>query len=282
MTRQWALNLFLLLAILALVGIAFFQPGLVKKSAPHRLTDIDTLKVLKIRITRSPDDVVELTKNGQQWMLDKPLHARASDFIVSNVLEIARTASLNQLTYEAGQDAGKYGFDTPKVILQFDNDSVVFGDTNPLNQQQYVLYRDQVHMISPSAIWAVTHKATEFLDKRLLEFTEAPVAIYFNDGRKLELKNGIWVLQPKIKSLPTDALTRLVNEWRYAGATEVQPYKGAPLHGVIRVVYKDKKSIELGIVSRSPDLILLRKDENLQYYFPASAAGRLLLSDKTR
>ena len=282
MTRQWALNLFLLLAILALVGIAFFQPGLVKKSAPHRLTDIDTLKVLKIRITRSPDDVVELTKNGQQWMLDKPLHARASDFIVSNVLEIARTASLNQLTYEAGQDAGKYGFDTPKVILQFDNDSVVFGDTNPLNQQQYVLYRDKVHMISPSAIWAVTHKATEFLDKRLLEFTEAPVAIYFNDGRKLELKNGIWVLQPKIKSLPTDALTRLVNEWRYAGATEVQPYKGAPLHGVIRVVYKDKKSIELGIVSRSPDLILLRKDENLQYYFPASAAGRLLLSDKTR
>jgi len=282
MTRQWALNLVLLLAILALVGIAFFQPGLVKNTAPHRLTDIDTLKVLKIVITRSPDDVIELTKNNQQWMLDKPLHARASDFIVNNVLEIARSASLNQLPYVAEQDAGKYGFDKPKVIVQFDNERVVFGDTNPLNQQQYVLYHDQVHMISPSAIWSVTHKASEFLDKRLLEFTEAPVAIYFDDGRKLELKNGIWVLQPKIKSLPTDALTRLVNEWRYAGATEVQPYKGAPLHGVIRVVYKDKKSIELGIVSRSPDLILLRKDENLQYYFPASAAGRLLLSNKSR
>jgi len=282
MTRQWALNLFLLLAILALVGIAFFQPGLVKNTAPRRLTDIDTLKVLKIVITRSPDDVIELTKNNQQWMLDKPLHARASDFIVNNVLEIARSASLNQLPYVAEQDAGKYGFDKPKVILQLDNERVVFGDTNPLNQQQYVLYHDQVHMISPSSIWSVTHKATEFLDKRLLEFQEAPVAIYFDDGRKLELKNGIWVMQPKIKSIPTDALTRLVNEWRYAGATEVQPYRGAPLHGVIRVAYKDKKSIELGIVSRSPDLILLRKDENLQYYFPASAAGRLLLSNKSR
>ena len=282
MTRQWALNLVLLLAVLALVGIAFFQPGLVKKSAPHKLTEIDTLKVNTITITRPHDDVVELARNGQQWEIEKPFHARASDFIVNNVLEIARTASLNQIPYVAEKDAGKYGFDKPKVVLQFDNEQIVFGDTNPLNQQRYVLYHDQVHMISPSTIWAVTHKASGFLDKRLLEFKEAPVAIYFNDDRKLELKNGTWILQPKIKSLPTDALTRLVNEWRYAGATEVAPYKGAPLHGVIRVVYKDKKTIELGIVSRSPELILLRKDENLQYYFPASAAGRLLLSDKNR
>lgn len=282
MTRQWALNLVLLLAVLALVGIAFFQPGLGKKSAAHRLTEINTLKVSKITITRSPDDVVELTRNGQQWEMDKPFHARASDFIVNNVLEIARTASLNQIPYVAERDAGKYGFEKPKVVLQFDDERVVFGDTNPLNQERYVLYHNQVHMISPSSIWAVTHKAPEFLDKRLLEFKEAPVAIYFNDGRKLELKNGIWVLQPRINSLSTDALTRLVNEWRYAGATEVVPYKGAPLHGVIRVVYKDKQPIELGIVSRSPELVLLRKDENLQYYFPASAAARLFLSDKTR
>ena len=282
MTRQWTLNLVLLLAILALVAIAFFQPGLVKNAAPHRLTEIDALKVNKITITRPPDDIIELTRNGQQWEIDKPFHARASDFIVSNVLDIARTASLNQLPYSAKQDAGKYGFDKPKVVLQLGNERIVFGDTNPLNQQRYVLYHDRVHMISPNTIWAVTHKASEFLDKRLLEFKEAPTAIYFNDGRKLELKNGSWALQPKMNSLPTDALTQLVNEWRYAGATEVAPYKCAPLQGVIRVVYKDKRPIELGIVSRSPELILLRKDENLQYYFPASAAGRLLLSDKTR
>ena len=280
MTRQWVLNLFLLLAVLVLVGIAFFRPGLVKKSAPHRLTAIDALQVKNITIERPAHETIVLIKKDQQWMLDKPIHARASDFIVSNVLAITKAASFNQLPYDANTDAARYGFEKPKVTVYFDQDPVVFGDTNPLNQQRYILYHDQVHMISPNAIWAVTHRSSEFLDKRLLEFKEAPVAIYFSDGKKLGLKNGIWVLQPKIKSLATDALTQLVNEWRYAGATEVQPYKGAPLHGIIRVVYRNKRTIELGIISRHPELILLRKDENLQYYFPASAASRLLLSGK--
>jgi len=280
MTRQWTLNIALSLAVLVLVGIAFFQPGLVKKSAPSPLTDIDTLQVKNIVIEQPTHGTIALNKIGEQWMLDKPLHARASDFIVNNVLAIARTATLNQLPFDVNRDAARYGFDKPKAILDLDKERIIFGDTNPLNQQRYVLYRDQVHMISPNAIWAVTHTANEFLDKRLLEFKEAPVAIYFSDGKKLELKNGIWVLQPKIKSLATDALTQLVNEWRYAGATEVRPYKGTPVHGIIRVVYKNKRSIELGIISRSPELVLLRKDENLQYYFPASAAARLLLSGK--
>ncbi|MGW8247141.1 MAG: DUF4340 domain-containing protein [Acidiferrobacterales bacterium] len=280
MTRQWALNLALLLAVLVLVGIAFFQPGLVKKSAPHSLTDINTLQVKNIAIERPAHDTIVLSKTGGQWKLDKPLNARASDFIVSNVLAIAKTASLNQLPYDPNRDAARYGFEKPKAILDLGQEKIVFGDTNPLNQQRYVLYHDQVHMISPNAIWAVTHKPDEFLDKRLLEFKETPVAIYFSDGKKLELKNGIWVLQPKIKSLATDALTQLVNEWRYAGATEVRQYTGAPLHGIIRVVYKNKRTIELGIISRSPELVLLRRDENLQYYFPASAAARLLLSGK--
>ncbi|MDX5151242.1 MAG: DUF4340 domain-containing protein [Acidiferrobacterales bacterium] len=280
MTRQWTLNLALLLAVLVLVGIAFFQPGLVKKSAPRSLTDINPLQVKNITIERPTHDTIELGKTGSQWMLINPIHARASDFIVSNVLAIAKTPSLNQLPYDPNRDSAKYGFGKPKAILSLDKERIVFGDTNPLNQQRYVLYHDQVHMISPNAIWAVTHKAAEFLDKRLLEFKEAPVAIYFSDGKKLELKNGIWVLQPKIKSLATDALTQLVNEWRYAGATEVRPYAGAAVHGIIRVVYKNKRTIELGVIAKSPELILLRKDENLQYYFPASAGARLLLTGK--
>jgi hypothetical protein len=280
MNRQWALNLFLLLTVLVLVGVAFFRPGQVKKPVPHRLTTIDALQVKKITIERPAHDTVILKKTDQQWMLDRPFHARASDFIVSNVLAITKIASLNQLPYNAETDAARYGFEKPKVILFFDKERVVFGDTNPLNQQRYVLYHDQVYMISPNAIWAVTHKPSEFIDKRLLEFKESPTAIYFSDGKKLELKNGIWVLQPKNKSLATDTLTRLVNEWRYAGATEVEPYKHAPIQGTIRVVYKNKRTIELGIIARDPELILLRKDENLQYYFPASAAKRLLLSSR--
>lgn len=282
MTRQWVLNLSLLLAVLALVGIAFFRPGLEKKSAPRPLTELNTQQVKNITIDRPTHDPVVLTRTAQQWMMEKPFHARASDFIVNNVLEIAKAASLNQLPYNADTDAAKYGFAKPGFILHLDNERIVFGDTNPLTQQRYVLYRGQVHLISPSTIWAVSHKPAEFLDKRLLEFKETPTAIYFSDGKKLELKNGSWALQPKMKSMATDSLTRLVNEWRYVGATEVQPYKHAPLHGTIRVVYNGKRTIELGIISRSPELILLRKDENLQYYFPASTASRLLLSGLNR
>jgi len=270
----------LLAAVVVLVGIAFLQPGLEKKSAPHQLTDIDTLKVERISITRPGKPQIDLAKDSSQWKIEKPLHARASDFIVSNVLEIAHTASFNQLPYDKNQDAAKYGFDKPKAILDIAGQKIVFGDANPLNHQQYVLYRDNVHMISPNAVWSVTHKPSEFLDKRLLEFEQSPIAIYFSDGKKLELKKGIWVMTPEIKSMPTDDLTQLVNQWRYAGATEVKPYADAPVHGFIRVVYKNGRTIKLGIISRTPELVLLRTDENLQYYFPQSATARLLLSGK--
>lgn len=279
MTRQWALNLSLLLAVLVLVGIAFFQPGLVKKKSLPPLTDIDTGHVQQIVIERPSHNTVQLNKGDQQWMLSEPIHARASEFVVSNILAIAGIASHNRLPYAAAREAAKYGFDKPRAVVHFDKESILFGDTSPLNHQQYVLYHDQVQMISGNALWALTRKYTEYLDKRLLEFKEPPTAIRFDNGSRLELKNGSWVLRPEMKSLSTDALTQLVNEWRNVGATQVEPYAGAPLLGKIRIVYATH-TVELGIVSRQPELILLRKDEKLQYYFPASIAPRLLLRKK--
>lgn len=281
MIRQWSINLALLLLIATLIGIAFFQPGIESTESRPTLTDLQSQLIKEITIRRPARKVIHLTKSADKWRITEPVKARASDFVVNEILSITQTPSLKQLEYNESTRPEEFGFNNPRAVIKYDNSELTFGDINPLNQLQYILYKRQVHMINGNVFLLLLRQYTDYIDRKLLDNNESPSAIKFADGKKLELVKGSWVIKGQKKSPSADDLARVINEWRYANALRVAPYQKATTLGTIKIFYKNNKTVlELDIVSRKPELILARPDEHLQYHFPAGSSKRLFLPGK--
>lgn len=274
MNRQWSLNLGLLLLVALLAALVIFRPGL-DKTQHTPVSQIDRDAVDSITIERPATPAIMLQKQDGHWRLVAPLKARASTFVVNNLLAISGAVSLKQLPYNADRDADQFGLHNPRLVIRYNKDEFVFGDTSPLNQQQYLLHGQQLHLVSGNLSFSVPRQVGQFLDRRLLESDDTPVAIDFGHGQRLQLVNGNWHLDPANNKLTTDSLLRMVNEWKYASALNIDVAENARTEGSVRIHYADGGQVEIGIVSRKPELILQRKDEGLQYHFDTGAAGRL-------
>jgi len=82
--------------------------------------------------------------------------------------------------------------------------------------------------------------------------------------------------------LSQDDINRWVDDWRQASALHAAPFVHGKPVGEISVYLKNGKKLMLGILQREPELVLLRTDEKLQYYFVATVAKRLLLPPRAK
>ncbi len=275
MNKRWLLNLSLLGVIVVLAAIALWRPGIDKPVTKPPLTTIRAADIKRITITRGNIPGIELQRRNGDWKMVQPLFGRTNPFVVNNVLRILAAKNQQSLSPEATQQLQHYGLDHPKSGLQLDKLEILFGDTNPVNNLQYVLVQDRVAMIDTSYFWAATRNYTDYLSKRLIEKDRKPIALSL-PGYRLSLENGSWQTYPKQKDLSADRIKQLIDQWHYAQALSVRQYVNGRVLDWVGLSF-DKKPVRLriGILSRSPELILYRPDEKLQYHFPEEVGRRL-------
>lgn len=279
MNRRWWLNLGLLAAAGILVAIALFKPGGETPAPKPALTALRAEAVQRISIERPGQPPIVLEKTGEQWRLTAPLAARANRSRIDNLTRIAGAESEARLPFDETA-LGQYGLDKPLVSVRLDGELIQFGGLHPLKQQQYVRYRDGVHLIGAQYLRAAVARYTDFIDTALIEDGREPVALRL-PGLALTRVDGHWKLEPGNKDIGSDRVMQFVQEWRHARALGVDRYDGAPAKQRVRIEFaagapEKPTTLEIGIVARTPQLILVRKDEGLQYHFPADTGKRLL------
>ena len=130
-------------------------------------------------------------------------------------------------------------------------------------------------MIDSSYFWAAARTYTHYLSKRLIEKDRNPVALSL-PGFRLSLEKGSWQAYPEQKDLSADRIKQLVDQWRYAQALSVKKYDNSRVLDWVRLSFgKEKVRLRIGILSRSPELVLYRPDEKLQYHFPEDVGKRM-------
>jgi hypothetical protein len=279
MNRRWWLNLALLGAIGILAAIAIFQPGAETPVPKPALTALDAEAIRTISIEHPGQPPIVLEKTGERWRLSAPFAARANRFRAENLLRVASAESEARLPLDPAA-LGQYGLDKPLVSVRLDAELVQFGGLHPLKQQQYVRYRDEIHLIGAHHLQAATARLTDYLDTALIEDGRDPTALRL-PGLTLARVDGRWQLEPENKDIGSDRVMQFVQEWRHARALAVNRYDGTPVKERVLIEFApgapaEHTTLEIGIVARTPELILARKDEGLQYHFPADTAKRLL------
>lgn len=276
--RRWWVNLVLLLVVIGLGLFAWKRSDQTQQDDTRLLlTDLKTDAIDRIDIKKA-DATITLQRNNGVWRLTAPINARGNDFAIESVVHLAQAPSEGRLTPTA-DDLGRYGLSKPKLVVRLNDSVIEFGDLHPFKDQYYARHGDAIHLVSSGYYAQAAQPYTGFIDTRLLIADSKPVAFKL-PGFALTLKDGTWQRAPEDKALSSDRINAFVEEWRHARALNVKASTAAPGKERITITFADDtnklSTLTLSVLARTPELVLLRADEQLEYHFPAETAQRLL------
>lgn len=282
MRSRWLLNLALLLLVLLLAVAVMYVRRIDQQPLTTRLTTISPEAIERVRILYPDGEDILLKKQQGSWSLLAPLRARVSQAKLRNLVALAGAASELQLP-AAAENLEKFGLAAPKAHIWLNDEEIRVGMQHPFKDARYVLYQDRVQLIPAHHFAPASYRYNNLLDTRLLGDQGRLVALELPQ-LSLRLNGQAWELRPKNSEITADRINAFVDEWRYAHAFAVVRYSGKPVRDRIRIVFESQgnnsvtknNSLELGVLSYTPELVLYRADEGLEYRFTEDTANRLL------
>ena len=272
MRRRLLLNLFLSALVIALALFIYFKPQPV--AAPEfKLSSLTPAAATEITLEKPGQPALALRRQNMQWRIITPFQARADSIKVDELLSILAASSAQRL--EAA-DLAQFELDKPRLRLTINQQPFSFGMLNPLSHEQYIATQNAVYLISARYFAMASAPPGDLASKQLFATDEVPIGFQFGKSR-LDLTDGKWKVLPARPNLSQDQLNQWADEWRHAASLASTPYLGNASVAEFNIRLNNGKNIIIKILQREPELILLRGDENRQYYFPAEIAKRLLI-----
>ena len=275
MGKRMLLNVWLAIALLALVWVVWKEPGHAPKPPEVKLTAMSPAAISKIAITNHNGSIT-LSKQGAAWRMSQPVEVAANGVRVDDLLGLLQTKSLSRFA-AAGRDLSEYGLAKPAVRLRLNDAEILFGGVTPVDQQRYVQVGDTIHLISDRYMFELSGDSAAWISRDLVPPGAQIVALQVPDGKLSRNDKGEWLETPPEKGFSTDAAQALVDAWRDAQALRVTPYEKQPAHGEVVIgLAGQAQALRYQIIARRPELILARPEIGVQFYVASERADRLL------
>lgn len=279
LARRWLLNAVLAIIVAGVGLFAWYRTAYPPTDVKPRLTDLKADTVQKIEITRPRQPVVRLERADGGWRMTAPITARADSFSVDSLLHILQAPVDGDVTL-SDKNLARYGLEPPQLVVRYDAAAVSFGERHPLKDERYVRFGSAVRLVQGQYYAQASVRPTNLIDSRLIEPGRKLTSIKLPDFA-LTLKDGAWKREPEIAALSSDRINAFVDEWRNARALQVEAQKEkkkALDTIVLGFENPDGGASELNVslLARSPEFVLYRADENLEYHFPENTAERFL------
>jgi hypothetical protein len=288
MKSRWLINIGLLLLVLVTFFYSWtiFQKDPIKSSR-FELTELKLSDFNELKIDFPSRISTHFKIIDNHWRMLSPHNARADELYVYRILSLLATSSLEKLSTD---DLSKYGLDQPSLKMTFlGNDLkevILFGTYNPINEDQYVLYKDNVFLISGGYSETASFMPVELIEKNPIAKSESIKSFDFSrleqwqDSRlKLNYSNRIWNVNGKgLLITQSDVNEWYEMTWKNIPAKSVEPYKMDERIGYksFDILLKDNKKLTFYRIQESPELLLFRKDEKLLYHFPSDLGFTML------
>lgn len=273
MPSGWRLNLLLLAVVLALGAfVAYRNARLELPDASATLSATRPASVSQVTLLRPGQPLLQLRQHDGRWWIEAPFRARADEFQVLRLLSVLEARSLARLPEG---DLQGYGLEPPQAVLEIDGVSYAFGATNPVTREQYLRAGGRTHAVDARHGAALPAHARALIRRMLLEAQERPLAVILPQVA-VRMIDGRWQREPPAADPGGDDLPIYVDRWRQASAAVAEPYEGRAAVAEIRLLLEGGGEVVFGILQRSPQLVLWRRDNGLQYTFPEASARALL------
>ena len=294
MNKRWLSILVLVIFIVPLAIFSLYNSDDEIEEATYELSSLKLSEFDEIFIDFPSKAATSFKKINGFWYQTKPYQTRADQNIVYRLLSILAARSKEKLD---SLQIEKYGLDKPKLKMTFakENEKKVFsfGTYNPVTEQQYVLFDNNVFILDGIFSEMASYLPVELIDKRplapfekVMKFDFSRLEQWQENYLRIEIDDsGNFTADGKKIDYKSEQLAEwFVDNWLKALATRVEPYKFDA-----RIGYKsfdlyldDKAKITFYRIQESPELLLYRKDEGLLYSFPQDRGFSMLNPNVTR
>lgn len=299
MSSRGLLNLVLLLAVGALVGVAVFEPGIPNGPAAAKLTKLDPGSLTRVTLSRPGQaDIILARDPGQAWRMEQPFKAPAIPYLAQNLSGLlSAEASADYAVTEL--DPVAIGLEPPQASLDLGTLTLYFGDIDPVHGNRYVQAGDRIHLIPDYLTATVLVGPTELVSPGLLpegssihELRLPALPPRSANGeavpaRTLSRVDGKLSLSPPAE-LSSDDLRRWLDEWVYAQALALGPWppqsavSNVPTPApVVELILANGDTLRFELIERGADRLLARPEAGLSYRFSGEQAERLLYPSAT-
>lgn len=275
MRQRTSLNIILVIAVVGLAALLWFDRDIEKPKPPITKLKRSAIHTVELRYPDAP--TVKLQRGDGGWRLTAPVAARAETSEVKQILRLAEATPKH--SYPADEiDASETGLDKPRQTVIFDgNTTIALGDTDALEDQRYARVGDTVYLINPPTKQAVDADYSNLVARRLLpkgvklSQIELPQATLTRNGK------GGWAVSPKSRDKGADAAQWTADAWGDARALWIKPAQPQrKAESTVRVHTVKGQTLAFDVVARKPQLILRRPDLDVAYHVAANQAGPLL------
>ena len=277
MKNRWLINIILLVMVLSISLFLFLKPTKIKQTKQFSISTFNLSDFDSIKIDFPSRASVILKKSSESWDMIEPVKGRADQFSVQKIISIVATSSSEKLP---SNDLAKYGLDKPtmklKLIHKGQEEEFIFGTYNSVTEDQYLLYKENVYLISGSYSEAAATQPIELIDK--LPLTKSEEIKYFDFSRleqwqskrlKVTRNNNEWSANEGSQFKQNEMAEWFDMTWVKNPAKSVEkssidlrvPYKSFDIHTI------DGKKITFLRLQESPETKLYRVDEGLLYNF---------------
>ncbi len=282
MKKRWLVNLLLLLVVASLVTFLYERPQTKLQGA--KAYEISSLKLADfnaLSIEFPSKAPVSFVKMDGLWRMTQPYQLRADQQSVLRILSIVAATSNEKFSSTEPGALDKFGLSSPalriKMVSKDATEVFTFGTYNPVTEEQYVAYKDSIYLLPGSYSEAGEVQPIELIDKKPLKPNEQVVGFDFSHLEQwqdvhlnLDLVDGQWKTNvAKAKPTQNELNEWLDFSWMQAQAKSVEIYtpnrKAAYVSFDVKL--KDGKKVHFDRIQESPEFILGRPDEGLQYHF---------------
>jgi len=277
MKNKWLINIILLVMVLSISLFLFLKPTKIKQTKQFSISTFNLSDFDSIKIDFPSRASVILKKSSESWDMIEPVKGRADQFSVQKIISIVATSSSEKLP---SNDLAKYCLDKPtmklKLIHKGQEEEFIFGTYNSVTEDQYLLYKENVYLISGSYSEAAATQPIELIDK--LPLTKSEEIKYFDFSRleqwqsirlKVTRNNNEWSANEGSQFKQNEMAEWFDMTWVKNPAKSVEkssidlrvPYKSFDIHTI------DGKKITFLRLQESPETKLYRVDEGLLYNF---------------
>ena len=258
--RRFGLNLVLLLIVLGLAGLVWWQLQQREQHAQStRLLPVTLAELNSIRLERQDEEGVSqlaLKRDGEQWYLTQPVLAEA------NPIKVRQLATLLDEKVEASyprtnKDLTRYGLEPRQRMISFNGNELVLGDMNPVSNYRYILNGEHIQLVNETIYSLLTEDWVNFISLQLVPATLQLTAVQLPEG---------FADSPQ-----------LVSAWQAAQAIRLEtlnPQALAPdLQKVVLSSATERK--EWVILNLKDELVLGDLAKQVAYVLPISQAAQL-------
>lgn len=277
------LNLVLSLVLAGLVLLVIYEPGKETPQSVTRLTGLEPAQVTDIVIEQPQQASIILNRDGNGWLMQQPLSVSAHREIIEQILGLATATSHSQ--YDASEaDLALFKLNNPDLTITLNDTRLSFGTTDALQGFRYVLINERVHLITDRYTHMVRNKSTALISPSLFPDTTLFSRLVL-PGLTLQKGEHGWSTRPENHFHSADQVQSLLDEWRYARALQVRMVTEesqqemdtasvSPSH--IEIETGSGALTRFKLISNDDEVILVRPDLGLQYFFNRQTGDRLL------